>query len=268
MRKKILGIIAVTLTASALAATLTGCGTRAKATDQEVVMNEETIVVSEGDSSISLEEGGSTDTENTNDMVAEDVVAAGGDIVFYDKVGKDPDYLLSDVSYEAMEEKVVNAVDDIPVYSEEGIKVGFVKGGATVILTEHGINSRWYRFENPMDGTGYNYLCMLDDDIPIDECELLTSDEVREWIIERINNRDFAIPTFLDGPDSDMQYVEFSIDRQKEYPDATWIINQVLFSHGFDAGDFTSSDYSTFYVECTKNDMNIDCKIYYKDFVE
>ncbi|GFI68762.1 hypothetical protein IMSAG249_00580 [Lachnospiraceae bacterium] len=264
MRKKAL---AVTLIASLLAASLTGCGTEVKATDQEVIMDEETIVVSEGDSSISLEEGDSTDTESTNDIVAEDVVAAGGDIVFYDKVG-DSEYGISAFSFESIEEKVVNAVDDISVYSEEGIKVGFVKGGATVILTEHGINSRWYRFENPMDGTSYNYLCMLDDDIPIDESELLTSDEVREWIIESISNRDFAIPTFLDGPDSDMQYVEFSIDRQENYGGAGWKIDQVLFSHGFDVGDFTSSDYSTFYVECTKNDMNIDCKIYYKDFVE
>lgn len=265
MKKKVL---VVTLTASMLVASLTGCGTEVKATDQEVIVDEETIIVSEGDDSISLEEGDTTNTENADDIITEDTATKDGAIVFYDKVGKDPDYLLSEVSYESMEEKVVNAVDDIPVYSEEGIKVGFVKGGSTVILTEHGINSRWFRFENPMGGTDYNYLCMLDDDIPIDEGELLTSDEVREWIIERINNRDFAIPTFLDEPDSDMQYVEFSIDRQKEYPNATWIINQVLFSHGFDVGDFTSSDYSTFCVECTKNDMNIDCKIYYKDFVE
>ena len=41
MRNRNLAIIAVTLTASVLAATLTGCGTRTKATDQEVVMEEE-----------------------------------------------------------------------------------------------------------------------------------------------------------------------------------------------------------------------------------
>lgn len=264
MKKKVL---VVTLTASMLATSLTGCGTEVKATDQEVIVDEETIIVSEGDDSISLEEGDTTNTENADDIITEDTATKDGAIVFYDKVG-DPEYGINAFTFEVMDEKSVTAVKDIPVYSEEGIKVGCVKSGSTVILTEHGINSRWYRFENPMDGTDYNYLCMLDDDIPIDEGELLTSDEVREWIIERINNRDFAIPTFLDEPDSDMQCVEFSIDRQKEYPDATWIINQVLFSHGFDVGDFTSSDYSTFCVECTKNDMNIDCKIYYKDFVE
>ena len=47
MRKKILGIIAVTLTASVMTVSLTGCGTRAKATDQEVVMEEEPIIVTE-----------------------------------------------------------------------------------------------------------------------------------------------------------------------------------------------------------------------------
>lgn len=267
MKKKVIGIISLVLAGTMMTISLNGCGTQVKATNQEVAMNGETIIVAdEGtseDAVVSTEDGITETEEETVDAIATDE-----DIVFYDEIGKYPDYLLNDVSYESMEERTVTAVDDIPVYSEEGIKVGYVKGGAAVILTEHGINTRWYRFENPVNGTDYDYLCMLDDDIPIDESELLASDEVTEWVVEGISNRNYAIPMFLDTPDSDMEYVEFSIDRQAEYPDATWIIDQVLFSHGFDVGDFTSGDYSTFCVECTENDMNIDCRIYYKDFVE
>ncbi len=261
MKRKIVGILLTGM----IIVSLVGCGKQVKATDQEVA-GEETIIVTDDESY----EDTTVNTENEITETYEDntsAVETDGEIVFYDKIG-DPEYGISAFTFEPQEEKAVTAVDEIPIYSEEGIKVGYVKSGATVILTEHGINSRWYRFENPINNTDYDYLCMLDDDIPIDENELLTADEVKEWIVERINNRDFAAPVFLDAPDSDMEYVDFSIDRQADYPDATWIINEVLFFNGFDVGDFFSGDYGTFCVECTKNDMNIDCRIYYKDRVE
>lgn len=265
MKKKFFGIMPLAIVSSMMMVSLTGCGTRAKATDQEIA-GEETIIVTDDESSEDAIASTEDEITGTEEEVI-NVTATDGDIAFYDKIG-DPEYGISAFMFESIEEKMVNVVNDIPVYSEEGIEVGYVKGGTEVILTEHGINSRWYRFENPVNGTDYDYLCMLEDDIPIDESELLTVEEVKEWIVERISNRNYAIPVFIDIPDSDMEYVEFSIDRQKEYPDATWIINQVLFSHGFDVGDFTSGDYSTFCVDCTKNDMNIVCRIYYKDFVE
>lgn len=247
MKRKLLGIMPLAIVSSMMMVSLTGCGTRAKAAEQEVA-GEETIIVTDDESS--------EDTiVNTEDEIAEpeevvvDATATDGDIVLYDEIGEYPDYLISDFTFELMEKKQVAAVDDIPVYLEEGIKVGHVKGGVTIVLTEHGINSRWYRFENPLKGTDYQYLYMFEDDIPIDESELLTSAEVKEWIIEHISNRDYAIPVFLDDPDSDMEYIEFSIERQGNYGDAGLKINQVLFSHGFDVGDFTASDYSTFCVE-------------------
>lgn len=272
MRKKFIRTMAVTITASMMAASFAGCGTEAKATDQEVPMEEETIIATDDEPLDDVDATAEDDTAGTEEEVAggeetkDETDSEDSDIVFYDEIGKYPDYLLSEVAYEPMEEKAVTAVDDIDVYSEEGFKVGCVKSGATVTLTEHGINSTWYRFENPVAGTDYNYLCMLDDDIPINESELLKADEVKGWIIERISNRNFDPPKYLDTPDSDMEYVEFSIDRQKEYPDAGWIIDQVLFSHGFDVGDFASSDYVTFCVECTENEMDIECKVYYKDY--
>lgn len=275
MKKRVLSIVSVMVATSMMAASLTGCGTRTKATDI-TVNDEDTIIVEEEDTETDTEaeaaEDEITETEVIGDDSDEDeetdtISTESGDIVFYDEIGKYPDYLLSEVEYETMEDKRVTAVDDIPVYSWEGIKVGYVKSGATVVLTEHGINTRWYRFENPISGTDYDYLCMLDDDIPIDENDLLTSDEVKEWIVERISKRDYDAPVFLDVPDSDMEYVEFSIDRQKEYPDAALIIDQAV-SYGSGVGEFAPTNYITFCVECTENSMNIDCRLYYKELVE
>ena len=72
MRKKILGIIAVTLTASVLAATLTGCGTRAKATDQEVVMEEEPIIVTDEEDSEEVTIETEDEITETEEVVADD----------------------------------------------------------------------------------------------------------------------------------------------------------------------------------------------------
>ena len=72
MRKKNLAIIAVTLTASVLAATLTGCGTRAKATDQEVVMEEEPIIVTDEEDSEEVTIETEDEITETEEVVADD----------------------------------------------------------------------------------------------------------------------------------------------------------------------------------------------------
>lgn len=264
MRNKNLAIIAVTLTASVLAATLTGCGTRAKATDQEVVMEEEPIIVTdEGDSEEVTIETEDEITE-TEEVIADDGEADAeidGDILFYDEIGKYPDYLLSDVSYESMEEKAVTAVDDIPVYSEEGFKVGHVKSGAAVVLTEHGINTRWYRFENPVSGTDYDYLCMLDDDLPKEEIPLLSAEEVKAEIIAAMLNRTDELPTILDEPTSDMEVYECRILREDDPGNFT--VRRMKAIENDDT--FHIGNYMTYYVECEEDGEFAICRIYYKD---
>lgn len=70
MKKKILGAMSVVLVTSMLAASLTGCGTRAKATDQEIA-GEETIIVTDDESSedVTIE----TDDDITETEVVGDV---------------------------------------------------------------------------------------------------------------------------------------------------------------------------------------------------
>lgn len=264
MRKKILGIIAVTLTASVLAATLTGCGTRAKATDQEVVMEEEPIIVTDEEDSEEVTIETEDEITETEEVIADDVKAdteIDGDILFYDEIGKYPDYLLSDVSYESMEEKAVTVVDDIPVYSEEGFKVGHVKSGAAVVLTEHGINTRWYRFENPVSGTDYDYLCMLDDDIPKEEIPMLSAEEVKAEIIAAMLNRTDELPTILDEPTSDMEVYECRILREDDPGNFT--VRRMKAIENDDT--FHIGNYMTYYVECEEDGEFAICRIYYKD---
>lgn len=238
-------------------ASLTGCGTEAKATNQEVTTKEETIIVTDEDSS-------------ENDTIEKEKVIVGekeaddvgvGDIVFYDEIGKYPDYLLSDVEYETMEDKVVTAVNDIPVYSGEGMKVGYVKGGATVILTEHGINTRWYRFENPVSNTDYDYLCMLDDDIPSEEIPMLSAEEVKAEIIAAMLNRTDELPTILDAPTSDMEVYECRILREDDPGNFT--IRRMNALENMDTFDI--GNYMTYYVECEEDGEFAICRIYYKD---
>lgn len=261
MKKKILGTMSVVLVTSMLAASLTGCGTRAKATDQEVA-GEETIIVTGDESSetVSVDtEDEITETEEV--IVGEDAGIEDGDIVFYDEIGKYPDYLLSDVEYETMEDKVVTAVEDIPVYSAEGFKVGYVKGGITVILTEHGINTRWYRFENPESNTNYDYLCVLDDDLPQEKIPLLSAEEVKEAIIADMRNVTYEPPVILDAPTDDMEIYECRILRE-DVPGSFELRIIKAFNH---EDTFQTGNYMTYYLECEEDEEFAICRLYYKD---
>lgn len=69
MRKKFLKVMSVVLTAALTSAALTGCGTQAKATDQEVLMEEEPIIVTDEENS---DEEAIIDTED--EITEEEVI--------------------------------------------------------------------------------------------------------------------------------------------------------------------------------------------------
>ena len=251
MKRKII----VILVTGMIVASLTGCGTKTEATEQDVVTDEETIIVTD-------EEDSEEVTTETEEVIADDVdEEADGDIVFYDEIAKYPDYLLSDISYESIE-KAVTAADDIPVYCEEGIKVGHVKSGAMVILTEHGINTRWYRFENPVSGTDYDYLCVLDDDLPKEEIPLLSAEEVKAAIIDDMtSNIGYEPPTFLDAPTDDMEVYECRILREDVPADFNFRLERAF----HDEEAFEVAYYMTYYIECEEDGEFAICRLYYKD---
>lgn len=272
MKKKILGAMSVVLVTSMLAASLTGCGSNAKATDQEVVMDEEPIIFTDKEDSeeatIETEEeitGTEDEVIGTEEVTADDGETneeIDGDIIFYDEIEKYPEYMLSDMLYEVMEEKTVTATNDISVYSIEGIKVGYVKNGATVVLTEHGINTRWYRFENPVSGTDYDYLYVIDDDLPKEETPLLSAEEVKAAIIEEMTSHiTYEPPTFLEAPTDDMEVYECRILREDVPVDFNFRFDRAF----HDEETFEVGNYMTYYIECEEDGEFAICRLYYKD---
>ena len=127
-------------------------------------------------------------------------------------------------------------------------------------MTEHGINTRWYRFENPVSGTDYEYLCMLDDDLPKEEIPLLSAEEVKAEIIAAMLNRTDELPTILDEPTSDMEVYECRILREDDPGNFT--VRRMKAIENDDT--FHIGNYMTYYVECEEDGEFAICRIYYK----
>lgn len=83
--------------------------------------------------------------------------------LFLKEVGK-VEYLLGEFEWEESTIEFTTQYET-DVYDMEGRKVGYIKSNVPVTITEHGINSGWYRFKNPENGTDYEYLCVLRDDV-------------------------------------------------------------------------------------------------------
>ena len=83
--------------------------------------------------------------------------------LFLKEVGK-VEYLLGEFEWEESTIEFTTQYET-DVYDMEGRKVGYIKSDVPVTITEHGINSGWYRFKNPENGTDYEYLCVRRDDV-------------------------------------------------------------------------------------------------------
>lgn len=137
MKALVTAVITVTLAAS-----LTGCGTETKATNQdasdETMMEEEIIVAGDND----VEE-----TVDTADVTEEDSIPSityGNLVVYNDAI--DTDYKFDFDSFQTMEgEYTINA--DIDIYYTGGAMAGYIKSGTTVQAYDR--NEEWMRFYNP-----------------------------------------------------------------------------------------------------------------------
>ena len=169
MRKKILGIIAVTLTASVLAATLTGCGARAKATDQEVVMEEEPIIVTDEEDSEEV----TVDTENEI-IETEEVIADDGKVgedasytehEYFFALDKQDDSTAEDIDLDALEPDGNDYLlkDSVNIYgSGKGRIAGYTKPDINVhVITS---NDDWYCIEFTDEDPAYQLLLVKAED--------------------------------------------------------------------------------------------------------
>lgn len=150
---------------------------------------------------------------------------------------------------------LTNVEADIPLYSGDGRLCGHLNKGGNIVVTEHcTVATAWYRFENPIEGTEYDYLYLL-------RYEMVMSNDEKENIEEILREEDYSERiVFLDAPDADMDCYEFSIARDDYFDIGLFLINGEFLQRD----EFNNLKYLTFYVECTRNRDYFDCKVYYK----
>ena len=255
MKRIIVGILVTGM----IMASLTGCGTEAKATEQKEAEKNTAVVAVES----------SSEDENAEAEVEEDNEEEGStgwendDIVLYAEIPARGDYgSMQEQPFEA-ENNTFIAYEDIPLYNVDGIEVGYAKTGSTVNLTESAANINWARFKNPIDGTDYDYLYVLkkymEESQKIET--MLSAEEMKQLIIDEINNRNFELATILDAPTSDMEVYECRISREND----SMMLNYWLMDAFHNADKFQVGNYMTYYLECEEDEDYIICRLYYKD---
>lgn len=248
MKKKtllILFLLVITI------ASTTACGTNAEVTENNIVGEEEV----NSDEETEFE---TTEVVESTDTTENETGLTNADIVFYDEV-EYPKYDFRNVSYEAATKYVIFNKDTI-VCSEEGIEIGYIKSGSAINVTEHLVNSRWYRFENPVSGTDYDYLYVDSINFPVEVEAVYTQDEILNALKTRFSNPDMSYE-LLDAPTDNMESAEFSVSKTET--DADFIVDSYLYP------ELHLSDYTKFYIEANgEDDENYYFIIYYKDLYE
>lgn len=277
MKKRIISVISLSLVGAMLASSLTGCGTQAKATDV-IVEDGDTIIVDDEDTETAKVEIMETETTDETAITSTEVIggsdeapvefagAEDDNIVLYSERGKQDYCPLNETEYTASEETIV-AKEDVPLYDVNGFAVGYIKTGAIVNIDEAATTLAWSRFVNPIAGTDYDYLYVMNDYLSDEETVIVTAEDMRQEILELMNNRAYELPTVLDTPTDDMEV--FECRMAKEYSDESDVdywVNQNFYLN--DNAHRLLGLYMTYCVECEDDGDGIICKVYYKDLNE
>lgn len=276
MKKRIVSIMALSLVGTMMVGSLTGCGLQTKATD---------IVVDDGDTIIVDQEDMETETSETTEPVesvepaetsepdeitSSEVVGseteepddfAGAEnesILLYSEIEEFPTLApLKDMEYNPAN-GTITANEDIIVYSGDGFEVGYIKNGSTISVTEFGVNAL-ARFENPIEGTGYDYLYVLKKYVTDKKDLTLTTQDAENLIKEVLGNTDKIVYTDIT---EDMEVYEF---RMPMYYNELESPKDFIY---FQFKDFCENIWyhHTFSITCIEDTDNyILCQIYYKD---
>lgn len=262
MRKNVMRKWAVVILSGIFIVALAGCGTKTEKTGQEVPKSS-SAVESEADGSVADE---STSEEVIGDDANEPSDFAGAEnesIVLYAEIAKYGEYGgQKDKTFESVN-NILTAPEDVPVFNGDGIEVGYIKTGSTVSITEYGLNN-WARFENPIDGTDYDYLYVMKDYITDGNLVALTTTELETMIKESLGNRNYDAPVFTE-PTEDMELLEFRIPMYYNPETDTpiyWVYEY------YDRADVSIQAHKTYSVACTEDtDDYMICQIYYKDLI-
>lgn len=141
-----------------LSIVLSGCG-NAKATNVDVPQQAQVQQRQGQEQEQDVQQEAEQEEKQTEEADADVEIGkeySNGDIVI--KVeNTEPEYGLSENQYENTQ-GTITTTEEVPIYCEQGYKIGHINPDVTVEITEHGIDSAWYRFENPVEGTQYNYI--------------------------------------------------------------------------------------------------------------
>lgn len=256
MRKKILGIMAVTLTASMMAATLTGCGTNAKATDQEVVMEEEPIIVTDEEDSEEVTVETEDEITETEEVVADDEEADGEasytEHEYFFALDKQDDSTAEDIDWNAMKPDGNDYLlkDSVNIY---GSGMGRIAGYTKADINVHVVTSSddWYCIEFADEDPAYQLLLVKAEDFieasgMFEDMPAITADDIKFALIPQlgemapdVDEEVYYIP--LDEPTEEMTSVsEFTIPTYCKDVDG-WMA-QVIADNDFE-------NYEFFYIE-------------------
>jgi len=259
MKRKAASILVTGL----IVASLAGCGTKTEATEQTPEDNVSVVEAETNTEDVSDETMGTEvigkDAEDSGFTGAEDE-----NIVLYAEIEKYGEYSVNIFEY-VEQPGTVNATEDIPIYNEEGINVGYIKNGSSVFVTEGADVGGWARFENPIAGTDYEYLYVLKDFVTDPDEITLTAETMKQGIIDFVLEPELDIDyVFLDEKTSDMEVYECNMEST--YSDALeynyWLSEYFMRT-------INIFDYKTLYVECEDDvDGWITCRVYYKDKID
>lgn len=132
---------AVLVLATVLSLSVVGCGNSAKPQQEESTGTEQES---------NTEQGEKKNIETDN-------------FVFLAEVGEQ-EYILESFEWEETFIEFTTQYET-NIYNIEGRNIGYIKPDVPVEITEHGINSGWYRFKNPESQIDSEYLYVLNDDV-------------------------------------------------------------------------------------------------------
>lgn len=199
MRKKTLGIIAVTLTASMLAASLTGCGTRAEATDQEVVIEEEPINVTDEEDSEEVTIETEDEITETEEVIADDV-EANTDASYTEH---EYFFALDETDISTEEELDLSTLvpvqethelkDSVTLYgSGRAVIIGYTKPNITVTLMS--TSDKWYSIYFADEEPAYQIVLVKAEDFieasgMYENMPAVTADDVKMTLINQLYDK-------------------------------------------------------------------------------
>lgn len=275
MKKRIMAIMAImaaTVAATALSVPLTGCGSKAAATDATV---ESSVIVSEE----ALETGAegseaASEGAEASEADSDEKEAASGmedeNVVLYAKRGSQDYVPLSGDPYEENVKTFTSQDTEIPLYDGDGFNVGHVKAGRSIVATENSGEAAWSRFKNPIEGTPYDYLYVSNEYMHVEKY-FISADEMKAKIIKHIVTTTGGGENivFLDEPTSDMEVYGFVVANDRIEGETDMELWLALY--GKEASPLQSNRYGTLHVECQEDEDGepyVRCKLYYKDPME